>query len=251
MNDRIKDYFTFSKKEQQGLIVLLGLLLLVSAANMFLPEFLPEKEFDMTPFASEVEEFMDSIKARDSIRNFSAASSSENNKNSKSISPYAKKQPFLESSSQENKAVKDYQAKSQTLEVIELNSADSLELLKLKGIGPAYSSRIIKYRQRLGGFYLAGQLMEVNGMDTVRFNQFKNQVTVNPALIRKININQVSFKDLLRHPYFEYYLVKAIFQKKDEIRAFDSIEQLKSLPVMYDELYEKIFHYVTTETFND
>ena len=46
---------------------------------------------------------------------------------------------------------------------VELNSADSLELLGLKGIGPVFASRILKYRNLLGGFYSVSQLLEVYG----------------------------------------------------------------------------------------
>ncbi|MCU0371500.1 MAG: helix-hairpin-helix domain-containing protein [Bacteroidales bacterium] len=128
--------------------------------------------------------------------------------------------------------------------MIELNSADSTSLLALTGIGPSYAGRIIKYRDRLGGFYIKEQLMEIKGMDSIRFNQFRDQVAIDTAQIRKIDLNTVTFKDLLRHPYFEYYLVKAIFQKKDEIKAFDSVSQLKDIPVMYGELYQKISVYL-------
>ena len=36
---------------------------------------------------------------------------------------------------------------------LELNTADSSALVRIRGIGPYYASKIIKYRQRLGGFY--------------------------------------------------------------------------------------------------
>jgi len=39
-----------------------------------------------------------------------------------------------------------------------------------------------------------------------------------------MDLNSVTFKEMLRHPYFEYYLVKAIFNYKDRIRTFDSVE---------------------------
>jgi DNA uptake protein ComE-like DNA-binding protein len=91
---------------------------------------------------------------------------------------------------------------------------------------------------------MTDQLLEIRGMDSVRFNQFSHQLTADPGLVRKIDINSITFKELLRHPYFEYYLVKAIFSYKDEIKAFDSVGQLRSLPVMYEELFEKISPYI-------
>jgi competence protein ComEA len=128
--------------------------------------------------------------------------------------------------------------------IAELNSVDSVSLLSLDGIGPYYAGKIIRYRDRLGGFTCTEQLMEIKGMDSTRYDQFKGQVTVSPQLIRKINLNTVTFKELLKHPYFEYYLVKEIFNYKDGIRAYDSVEQLRKLPVMYEELYGKIAPYL-------
>ena len=128
--------------------------------------------------------------------------------------------------------------------IIELNMADSASLLALNGIGPSYAGRIIKYRELLGGFYQAEQLLEIRGMDSIRFNGIREQITTDPGQIRKIDLNLVTFKDLLRHPYFEYYLVKAIFNYKNEIKSYDSVGQLKKIPVMFDELYEKIAPYL-------
>ena len=130
---------------------------------------------------------------------------------------------------------------------IELNSADSSSLLSLNGIGPSYAGRIIRYRDRLGGFYRPEQLFEIKGIDSARFELFSKRIATDPSLIRKINLNTVTFKELLKHPYFEYYLVKAIFSKKDEVRSFDSVGQIRYLPVMYEELYLNIMPYLEVE----
>jgi DNA uptake protein ComE-like DNA-binding protein len=86
--------------------------------------------------------------------------------------------------------------------------------------------------------------MEIKGMDSLRYSQFKGQINVDPQLIRKIDLNSATFKELLKHPYFEYYLVKAIMSYKDEIRTWDSVGQLRKVPVMYEELYVKIAPYL-------
>jgi len=319
MKDRIKDYFAFNKKEQRGLIILLGLMLLSVSANIFLPGFLPEKEFDITPFQKEVAEFMASVEKQDSIRkvnsykypdkfkqddvpvlsNFTASpfyfdpnDLSEDKWTEMGMDPkitsnimryrekggifrdkegfgkiygmpdsvfailspyirFAGAETKLQTSRYDSNNLKFNSYHKNSLKkfvpdtvMIELNSADSVSLLALNGIGPSYAGRIIKYRERLGGFIKAEQVLEIRGMDSVRFNQFSHQVTADPGMVRKIDINSVTFKELLRHPYFEYYLVKAIFNYRDEIKAFDSVGQLRSLPVMYGELFEKISPYL-------
>lgn len=54
--------------------------------------------------------------------------------------------------------------KPKKIEVLDLNLATSEELQKVRGIGPAYSERIVKYRDILGGFSDTTQLKEVYGL---------------------------------------------------------------------------------------
>jgi len=322
MKDRIKDYFAFNKKEQRGLIILVGIMLLSVLINIFLPVLVPEKEFDITPFQQEVAEFMASVAKQDSARKtkperysydfkeeevpflipflaspfyFDPNELSEEqwlNMGMKTkiirnimryrekggtfrdkegfrkiygmedsvfaiLDPYIriKEKPKAPSSSylkyndkkDSAKPGNTYTKYKQDTLIIELNSADSASLLVLHGIGPSYAGRIIKYRELLGGFINVEQLKEIRGLDSIRFNQFRDQVTVNPVPVRKIDLNSVAFKEMLKHPYFEYYLVKEIFNYKDEIKAYDSVGQLRKIPVMYEELYQKIAPYLKVE----
>ncbi len=130
------------------------------------------------------------------------------------------------------------------LPMVEINGADTAGLQNLKGIGASYAGRIIKYRNLLGGFYRKEQLLEVFGMDTARFAGFAGQVEINPELIKRKNLNTVEFKELLRHPYLEYYLVKSIFDYKSKNGKFGSVDELRKVNLIYKELYEKISPYL-------
>ncbi|NCA85616.1 MAG: hypothetical protein EOM83_08585 [Clostridia bacterium] len=131
------------------------------------------------------------------------------------------------------------------LDLIEINTADTLQLRQLKGIGQVYASRIANYREKLGGFFDKSQLLEIYGIDTSRFVLFAPQVVVDKSFIRRININEATFDDLLDHPYLEFYLVKEIFNYRDAVGAFDSVAQLKDISLIYDQLYFKIAPYLT------
>lgn len=133
-------------------------------------------------------------------------------------------------------------------ESIEINSADTLELQKLNGIGPVYAGRIVDYRNKLGGFYDKSQLLEIFGIDTNRYVSFENQITLDPTLIRKIDINNTNFKELLNHPYLEYYMVKSIFNYKEAVGEFDSISELRQIDLIYEQLYQKIAPYLLVDT---
>ena len=80
--------------------------------------------------------------------------------------------------------------------IVEINSADTLELDKIKGVGLSFARRIVKYRERLGGFHTKEQLFEVFGVDTPKFNEIKDQVRIDVNFINKININTAEFDDL-------------------------------------------------------
>lgn len=133
------------------------------------------------------------------------------------------------------------------LPMVEINSADTAELQNLKGIGASYAGRIIKYRDLLGGFYRKEQLLEVFGMDTARFAGFAAQVEINHSVIKKKNLNTVEFKELLKHPYLEYYLVKSIFDYKNKNGNYSSVDDLRKVNLIYKELYEKISPYLFVE----
>lgn len=84
---------------------------------------------------------------------------------------------------------------------LELNTADSAALVALRGIGPYYARKILDYRERLGGFVDAAQLLEIEGIDADRLAGFSEDVTVDAKKIRKIDLWHASDTVLARHPY--------------------------------------------------
>jgi len=129
---------------------------------------------------------------------------------------------------------------------IEINIADSAKLTTLRGIGPVFASRIIRYRDKLGGFVKKDQLLDVFGMDTSRLHQIDTMILIDTSLIRKININTATFKELLRHPYLDFYMVKIICREREKRKVFKSVNDLRSLDQMYEELFQKMKPYLST-----
>ena len=131
--------------------------------------------------------------------------------------------------------------------VVEINSADTSELTELYGIGPYYAKKIVAYREKLGGFYDKAQLLEVFGIDSTRYFGFTEQVEVDNEIITRIDLNNADFREMLKHPYFEYYMVKEIFNYKDAVGDFRSVSELKQIDLVYDQLYNKLEPYLTVE----
>ncbi len=113
-------------------------------------------------------------------------------------------------------------------ETISLNSTDTVEWKKIPGIGTVYASRIVKYRERLGGFVRKEQLMEVYGVDRELYARIAPYIKTGGSL-RKMGVNQLEFKELLRHPYLSYKQVQAIVNLRRRKGRIDSIQELGML----------------------
>ena len=91
--------------------------------------------------------------------------------------------------------------------VISLNVADTTMLKRIPGIGSYYAGKIVRYRERLGGFVNVTQLKEIDGLPPHIEDWFK----VDEAVItERLRINHADFKALVRHPYLNYEQVKVI-----------------------------------------
>lgn len=226
------DYFTFNKQEQRGILVLVSVLFILVVAYAVIPSALPQKPPDFSRFENEISAFEKEMKFQDSL---------ENNRSQKNV--------HLKSGfgHMNNDSGGFSNFKSKELIIIELNSADTFELQRLRGIGSSFAKRIVKYREHLGGFCEKSQLLEVFGMDTVRYHGVMANLTVNRDSIHKINLNNVTFKDLMKHPYFPFGITKSIILYRKDHKAFKNIEELKNIPGVNDSIYRKIKVYVKVD----
>ncbi|MCX2482587.1 helix-hairpin-helix domain-containing protein [Pedobacter sp. MR2016-24] len=116
--------------------------------------------------------------------------------------------------------------------LIALNTADTLELDKIKGIGPAFARRIVSYRDRLGGFYKKEQLLEVFGLDSLKFQEIKDQVYVDEAKVVKVNLNTAVYETLKNHPYLRSKQINAILQYRKQHGNYSNIADLKKVAIL-------------------
>ncbi|QNL22471.1 helix-hairpin-helix domain-containing protein [Hyphobacterium sp. CCMP332] len=127
----------------------------------------------------------------------------------------------------------------------DLNKCDSSDLLFIKGIGPKRASRIIKYRNRLGGFKNITQLKEVYGIDSIVFNNLISNTTLNEdSAIYKINLNTVSFEELLKHPYMDYNTCKVIINYRKQHGKFERLEELKQIKIIDSDFITRMGPYL-------
>lgn len=130
---------------------------------------------------------------------------------------------------------------------IEINRADSFEFQQLPGIGPAFSSRIVRYRERLGGFHHPAQLLQVYGMDSARFEGFVGYLEVDTSLIRRIPINRADYQELRQHPSIGHKLAGLIVRYREHHGPFRTIDDLKRIQVLDEDFLRSIAPYLGFE----
>lgn len=150
---------------------------------------------------------------------------------------------------QENPIIHNYKEKKNkfSAEPVELNTADSIRLQTIPGIGAKTASRIIIYRDKLGGFVYKEQLLEVYGIDSNRYQQIEPYLLLTSTNIKKININTADIKEMIKHPYIDYYLAKSIFTYRQKNGNFKSLEEMKTQTHIYNDLFTKLKPYLTTK----
>ncbi|NRF39846.1 ComEA family DNA-binding protein [Pedobacter foliorum] len=163
---------------------------------------------------------------------------------------YAKIYPYVRiESSDEIKPVKKFNNKTAYAVpkeiVIEINEADSATLTQIKGIGASFAKRIIKYKERVGGFYKKEQLLEVFGLDSAKFEEIKGQISVNANGLKMININTAKLEDFKGHPYIRYKQVNAIIEYRKQHGNYSNIADLNKVAIVSQDMIERLAPYLT------
>ena len=129
-------------------------------------------------------------------------------------------------------------------QAININRADSAQLLPLPGIGPVFAGRIIKYRELLGGYVRIDQLCEVYGFPEKTLDLIKDRIVLDSGAIRKILLDSASFRDLLRHPYLDLEEVKSLVHYRDFKQDISTLMELRQNQVLPDSTLERIGPYL-------
>jgi competence protein ComEA len=129
--------------------------------------------------------------------------------------------------------------------IVDINSGDSAAYDGLPGIGAGFSRRIIKFRDKLGGFYKVQQVGETFGLPDSVFQKIKPYLKINGDDIHKININNATEEQLKTHPYIRWQLAKVITEYKKQHGNYKALEDLKKIMLINEETYNKITPYLS------
>ena len=128
--------------------------------------------------------------------------------------------------------------------IVDINTIDSTTLVELPQIGSYTASRIIAYREKLGGFIDLEQLREVKGVDSARYESVLPYLRLENVEIHKLDVNRADFKTLVNHPYLSYDLVKAIFKQRDSKGMIKNWSQLQMVTKNVGELNPMLENYI-------
>ncbi len=151
----------------------------------------------------------------------------------KKIAPYFEFPEWVAQKKQGNNPTRRNK-KAAEIVVKDLNKATAADLREVPGIGDKLSARIIKFRDRLGGFYTIDQLEDVYGLaprvaqDAKRYFQVSSLPTN-----QKININTASAEEIARLIYIPYSLAEEIViyrSMNGGITAFKELAKIEGFP---------------------
>jgi DNA uptake protein ComE-like DNA-binding protein len=127
----------------------------------------------------------------------------------------------------------------------DINTADSLALLAVRGIGPVFAGRILRYRKALGGFVSMDQLAEVYKIDTAVVREMKTRFFVAEGFTpQRISINEADEETLSKHPYLFARHARAIVAYRFQHGAFQSLDQLREIHLLRTLDWERVLPYL-------
>ena len=287
MIKKVKDYFTYNRKERNGILLLSFVLFLLLIFYQFTHLFVSETITDFSEFEKAIAELKyieEDAKSeyKDSLFKFNPNSLNDNGwlalglsegklkvlRNYQNSGGYFKQKedlkrcyaigddfynkiknyvviPRIDNLQTSKKEIKADNSQPITIvKIVEINQADSLQLISIKGIGPFYAKQIIKYRKELGGFLSYNQFFEIWGLDKLDLEKLKVQTQIDTTRIRKININRTEINEFRKHPYINYKEAKMIVNYRTQHGDFKSLKDIQKIKPISPEKFRKIAPYL-------
>ncbi|MDP2161437.1 MAG: helix-hairpin-helix domain-containing protein [Flavobacterium sp.] len=151
------------------------------------------------------------------------------------IAPYFKFPDWVNRPKSNFKYTDFPKTKNEKIVVQDINLASADDLIKLYGIGPALSERILKQKEVFGGFVSMDQMEDVWGLSPeVIENLKKHFAIIQQPSVKKLKINDLPSKELAKFPYFNYALSKEIVTYRsmnNGIKEIEDLTKIKGFPV--------------------
>ena len=165
------------------------------------------------------------------------------------ISPYFKFPAWTQNREKNSfKKTNTFVVKSESIKVVykDLNTTTAEELQQINGIGEKLSARIIKFRDRLGGFLVDDQLFDVYGLkkEVVNKTLIQFKVISKPEIV-KINVNTASAAELSKLIYLQKHVAESIVNYRNLNGSINSLNELLKIEDFPAERINRITLYLS------
>ncbi|HKK89644.1 MAG TPA: helix-hairpin-helix domain-containing protein [Saprospiraceae bacterium] len=124
---------------------------------------------------------------------------------------------------------------------IDVNSATAADWEELKGIGPYYARKIIRYREKLGGFVTVDQIKETWDLPPELIDNNREFLDVQSP-VQRIDLATTDYKMLIQHPYLNKKHTKLLLKLQGKKIAVDE-EIMRD--IFSEEEWKKAKHYLS------
>jgi competence ComEA-like helix-hairpin-helix protein len=131
--------------------------------------------------------------------------------------------------------------------LLDINTANQEAWESLKGVGPTLAGRIIKFRDKLGGFISVQQVGETYGLPDSTFQKISPLLVNGAYKVHQVNINLSTIEQLSKHPYINFRTAKALVNYRDQNGFFQDIQDVKKIESISEDIFLKIEKYLTIE----
>ncbi len=162
------------------------------------------------------------------------------------IAPKFKFPEWIENKNSKSKSVRKKNVAKSYDQKQDLNTVTAEELEEKVNIPNFIAQRIIKYRDKIGGFVSDVQLDDITGLyDNQRKKMLSLFTVKTPSKIKKVNINKASVKELIEVPYFDFETaleIREFIEKKGPVKEFNELGKIKGFSL---EKIDRIALYLT------
>jgi DNA uptake protein ComE-like DNA-binding protein len=162
---------------------------------------------------------------------------------------YEQLEPYINipNIAKEENQITEKKTKKRITQTFDLNEADTTILKQIKGIGTKTANNIINYRNKLGGFVSKEQLTQIYTLKNKPeiIEELMKWGTLNPDKVKKIYINQISYEELNKHPYFQGKIASVIIRYREQHGKFTKLSDLEKIKIITPEFLQKIALYLS------
>lgn len=219
----MKDFFTFTKGERQGLFVLLSLMVLLILFNFLYPLFLSHKQYDFTAYDREVNDFLKSNK--DSIRKNKKQFQKEDfnildaqhSVSEQSLNPFS-----FDPNTMTQKEWSEMGLTNKQIKVIENYKAKGGKYFDKEDFRKMYCISASEYE-------ILEPFIDIK---IVKPDYSKKEVPKRETSINKVEINTAGFEELLKIKGIGNYFATQIIDYRTKLGGYYNVNQLLEIPKM-------------------